>query len=89
MFLLIRLSNTRSAEIPHGIFKHRQAVPSFFLFAGPAGMLSGVDVPLGMWHQAENAAGFVADAGGVSLGAVGVRGIGEERFGIWALGFRI
>ena len=53
------------------------------VFAGPAGVLGGVDVPLRVRHQAEDTAGVVADAGGVSLSAVGVRGVGEERFGIW------
>ena len=69
------------SKIPHRVLKNSQAVATGVLFAGPAGMLGGIDVPLGVRHQAEDAAGFVADSGDVPLGTVGVRGVGEERAG--------
>src|SRR4051794_7508166 len=47
------------------------------LTASPAGMMREVDVPLGMRHQAKNAASGVADPCDVPLCAVGVERIGN------------
>jgi hypothetical protein len=62
----------------NGIAEHPQALAFFgkLLGAGesgrPSGMLGGVDVALGVRHEAEDKAGGVADAGNIVDAAVGV-----------------
>src|SRR5262245_38930298 len=65
----------RLAEKPDGIFEHSQAVTPLMGLPSPAGMLCWVDVPLGVRHQTENAAGFVTQSGHVELRPVGIRRI--------------
>ena len=62
-----------SFEVRHRIFE--QAQPFSFLGkskAGPLGMLRGQDVALGVRHEAKHTTGGIADAGNVSLRAVGI-----------------
>ena len=64
-----------STEVAHRVEEDLQAVAHRAgLAAGPAGMLRGVDVPLGMRHQAEDAAAGVAQPGHVGHRAVGIVG---------------
>ncbi len=53
-------------------------------FAGPVGVVGGMVESLGMGHEAEDAAGGIADAGDVVEGAVGV--VGECSLGRLAVG---
>jgi hypothetical protein len=66
-------------KIADGVFENGEAVAAVARLAGPAGMVRGVDVALGVGHETKDAAGFVAEAGDVELSAVGVEGIGQGR----------
>ena len=71
-------SHAKSLEIPHRVDEHLQAVAHRAgLAAGPAGMMRGIEMPLGVRHQAQYPAGSVADAGHVGHRAVGVVGKGQ------------
>lgn len=86
LFVIFVVENRGAAlaEICDGILEDAQPVARRFRFAtGPARVLGGIDVTLGMRHEAEDVAGSIADAGDVALGAVGILGIGELVSGEW------
>ena len=69
-------------EVAHRVLEDAQALADFaaeiaFGAAGPVRMLRRIDEPLGVRHQAEHAAGRVADAGDVVDRAVGIVGVGD------------
>ncbi len=61
-------------QIFHCGFEDDQAV-GFAAAAGEEGVVFGVDDAFGVGHEAEDAAGGVADAGDGILGAVGEGGV--------------
>src|SRR5512143_558881 len=60
------------ARILYSVTEYSDAVRLVNLFPVPAGMLLAPDEPFRVGHQAEDAAGRVADAGDAILGPVGV-----------------
>src|SRR4029078_6380522 len=65
-------------EIADGVFEDGEAVAAVVLLTGPAGMVRRVDMAFRMRHKAEDTARFVAEAGDVEMGTVGVVGVGER-----------
>lgn len=62
----------------NGVLEHAEAIAGGAGgLAGPARVLGPIDETLGVRHQAEDAAGFVADASEVALGTVGICGVGN------------
>ncbi len=66
-------------EILDGVLKEFEALTVACEFAsGPLGMVGGEEEAFGMGHQAEDSAGWIAEAGDVPGGAIGIGGVGDE-----------
>lgn len=74
-------------EILNGVLEDAEAVAGRAgWFASPARVLRPIDEAFWMRHEAEHAARFVADAGKVALGPVGIGGVGNGGDDGWEWG---